>query len=646
MDPFYRSLKDAFRYWHLLAISLACSAGVACLWGANIAALFPIIEVTLHGKSLQQWNQEQQTRAETSVKTLTEFIAQQEQKAALPRANASGIQDKITRANRQLQIELAQIQTSQNMQPWLDKYLPNTPYNTVLLVVAIIMGSNVGKHVLLMTNNSLIGYISASIAKDIRTKLFDKAMELDRPTYMSIGTGGFASQITHATEMLGHGIMCFYGGAVTEPLKIAVCLIGAWYISWRLTICSLIIAPVVTFMILWLNRKIKTVARGALDRSLGFHQVILESLNNLLTVQAFTMEPFERDRFRLSTNAMMKNTMWATFYNALAGPITEVLGIGMVCTAILVGAYMVINQETHVLGIRMAEQPLSASGLMVFFGMLISTNDPVRKLSGVITAINTGSVAAKSLYTMLDTPPQIASPLTPQKIASPHRTLEFRNVSFAYHGNEPVLKNVQLKIPFGQRIAIVGPNGGGKSTLVSLLCRFYDPTEGNILIDNTPLRELALEDLRGRIALVTQHTEMFNESILFNIRYGRWNATDEEVIEAAKKAYAHDFIEGFPQGYQTLVGPNGHRLSGGQRQRIALARAILRNCEILILDEATSQIDVGSEELIHAALQKFTEQRTVFMITHRASTLALADVIVQIQHGALTVQSASQSKAA
>jgi ATP-binding cassette subfamily B protein/subfamily B ATP-binding cassette protein MsbA len=181
---------------------------------------------------------------------------------------------------------------------------------------------------------------------------------------------------------------------------------------------------------------------------------------------------------------------------------------------------------------------------------------------------------------------------------------------------------------------------------VNLVCRFYDPTKGRVMLDGVPLTDVALHDLRRRIALVTQQTELFNESILYNIRYGRWDATEEEIIAAAKKAHAHEFISVMPQGYQTMVGPNGFRLSGGQRQRISLARAFLRNAEILVLDEATSQIDVESERLIHEALAKYVENRTVIMITHRASTLSLADAIIQVEHGVVSKRPAPHLQAA
>jgi ATP-binding cassette subfamily B protein/subfamily B ATP-binding cassette protein MsbA len=343
---------------------------------------------------------------------------------------------------------------------------------------------------------------------------------------------------------------------------------------------------------------------------------------------------------------MMRIGMWHTFYHALANPITEILGIGMVATSIAVGAWLVINQETQIFGITMTDEPMTVPGIMVFFGFLIAASDPVRKLSGVMTGLNVGIVGAQGLYPLLDTPSKLREAEHPVSLPSPHREIRLDGVCFSYDGVDTVLKDVNTSIAFGERVAIVGPNGGGKSTLVNLICRFYDPTKGRVMIDGVPLTDIALHDLRRRIALVTQQTELFNESIHYNIRYGRWDATDEEIEEAARKAHAHEFIADFPEGYRTMVGPNGFRLSGGQRQRISLARAFLRDAEILVLDEATSQIDVESERLIHEALARYVENRTVIMITHRASTLALADSILEVEHGAVRKRPAHQHRAA
>jgi ATP-binding cassette subfamily B protein/subfamily B ATP-binding cassette protein MsbA len=649
MNYFLRALREAAKSWPLLAAALLCSAGVAALWGANIAALFPIIEVTLKGDSLQSWNERRIEEAKERVTAATAQIAALE--TALDDAEGDADQTKKDR-NLLDTLKLSKrgdetiIYSGERLSPWLDRFLPRNPFNTVLLVVAFVVISTFVKHVLLMGSTLLVSWVAMSISRNIRLKVFDKALELDRAQFMKWGSAGFMAQVTGTSDMLASGITAVYGGAVTEPLKILTCLGFAFMVSWRLTLACLTLAPVVGFLMVWLNRRIRGVSKNILARSKGFHHVLLEALNNVLTVQAYTMEEFERQRFRNCTGDMMRTGMWHTFYFALANPITEILGIGMVATSIAVGAWLVINQETQIFGITMTDQPMTVPGIMIFFGFLIGASDPVRKLSGVITGLNIGIVGAQALYPLLDTPSKLSEAVHPKTLPSPHREIRLENVSFSYDGIDTVLKDVDLVINFGERVAIVGPNGGGKSTLVNVICRFYDPTAGRVLLDGVPLTELALHDLRRRIAMVTQQTELFNESIHYNIRYGRWDATDEEIEEAARKAHAHEFISEFPEGYRTMVGPNGFRLSGGQRQRIALARAFLRDAEILVLDEATSQIDVDSERLIHEALASYVENRTVIMITHRASTLALADAIIEVDHGVVTKRPARQQQAA
>lgn len=649
MHYFLRALREAAKSWPLLVAAFLCSTGVAALWGANIAALFPIIEVTLNGDSLQTWNDRRIKGAEERIEAVGK------ERKDLEDALASGTlaaDATVTARNRVDTIQLAtrgdeaMLYSSRKLDPWLKNYLPNDPFTTVLWVVAFVVVSTFIKHGFLMANTMLVSWVAMNISRNIRLKVFDKALELDRAQFMSRGSAGFMAQVTCTADMLSSGIASVFGGAVTEPLKIFACLAGAFCISWQLTLACLTMAPVVGFLMVWLNRRIRNVSKNILTRSMGFHHVLLETLNNVLTVQAYTMEEFERQRFRNCTRDMMKTGMWHSFYFALANPITEVLGIGMVATSIAVGAWLVINQQTEIFGITMTDRPMTVPGIMVFFGMLIGASDPVRKLSGVFTGVNVGVVGAGALYPLLDTPSKLREVANPKRLPSPHREIRLENVSFSYDGIDTVLKDINLSITFGERVAIVGPNGGGKSTLVNLICRFYDPTKGRVLLDGVPLVELAVHDLRRRIAMVTQQTELFNESILYNIRYGRWEATTEEIEEAARKAHAHEFISDFPNGYQTMVGPNGFRLSGGQRQRISLARAFLRDAEILVLDEATSQIDVESERLIHEALARYVKNRTVIMITHRASTLALADSIVQVEHGAVTKRPANQSQAA
>jgi subfamily B ATP-binding cassette protein MsbA len=649
MHYFLRALREAIRSWPLLAAAMLCSAGVAALWGANIAALFPIIEVTLKGESLQEWNAKRLGDAEQRIEAGGAELKTLEAEVAAGVRTGQDLawaRHRIDTLKMNSMVDRGVVASASRLGPWLDRLLPVDPFQTVLLVVVFVVVSTFIKHALLLASTMLVSWVAMSISRNIRIKIFDKALSLDRAQFMRHGSAGFMAQVTGTAEMLASGITAVYGGLVTEPLKILACLGCALVVSWRLTLACLVLAPVVGFLMVWLNRRMRDVSTGILSQSKGYHHVLLEALNNVLTVQAYTMEPFERQRFRDCTGDMLKMGMHHAFYRALANPITEVLGIGMVATSIAVGAWLVINQQTKIFGITMTDQPMTVPGIMIFFGFLIGASDPVRKLSGVITGLNMGMVGAQGLYPLLDTESKLVEAIEPKRLASPHREIKLENVSFSYDGIDTVLDKVNLTIPFGERVAIVGPNGGGKSTLINIICRFYDPTAGRVLMDGVPLTDLALEDLRRRIAMVTQQTELFNETILYNIRYGRWDASDEEIEAAARKAHAHDFISEFPEGYRTMVGPNGFRLSGGQRQRIALARAFLRDAEILVLDEATSQIDVESERLIHEALAHYVQNRTVLMITHRASTLALADAIVEVEHGNAVKRPARQSQAA
>ncbi|MCI0335152.1 MAG: ABC transporter ATP-binding protein/permease [Planctomycetes bacterium] len=635
MKDFARALRQAWRYWPALTVALLCSLGVAALWGANIAAIFPIIETTLHGESLQTWNQKRLEKAEHSLANHKAKILelQKRRAAAADSETKRELGFQLDLLQTQIKVENARIYSAERLQPLFERFLPSKPFATVTLIALFVAVATAVKQFLMLCNTMLVSYVSQSIARDVRGRIFDKAISLDRPAFDSQGISGFTAHITHTTDMLATGITNFYGGAVTEPLRILACLGGAWMISWRLTLASLIFAPLAAFLILFLNRRIRALSLRILDRSMGFHHVMLEVFNSLLTVQANTMEDFERKRFAESTGHIRRIAMKAAFYHALSSPVTELLGMGMMCTGVIVSGYLVINQETHIFGIPMCERPMSITLVTVFFAMLIGAADPLRKLSSVITGVNNGMAAAGLLYPMLEIKSYLVEATNPKPLPSPHERIEFRGVHFSYDGIQKVLENVDLTIARGDHLAIVGPNGGGKSTLINLLCRFYDPHYGEVLFDGVSLRDVTIRDLRSRIALVTQQTELFNETILHNIRYGRWDATNEEIIAAARLARADAFISAFPEGYQTVVGPNGHRLSGGQRQRIALARAFLRNAEILILDEATSQIDVESEKLIHEALSEFGQDRTLIMITHRESTLSLATKIVRLENG-------------
>jgi ATP-binding cassette subfamily B protein/subfamily B ATP-binding cassette protein MsbA len=300
------------------------------------------------------------------------------------------------------------------------------------------------------------------------------------------------------------------------------------------------------------------------------------------------------------------------------------------------GGYLVLGQHTHIFGIKISDIALDHGQMSVFFAMLAGLADPARRLSQEFNQLQQGVAAADRVYEIIDREPKISDPIHPRPLPKLERKLALEGVNFSYQPDKQVLHDVSLAIAAGETIAIVGPNGCGKSTLLQLLLRFYDPQGGHITFDGVDIRDVRLRELRGRFGIVTQETLLFNDTAANNIAYGRPDATRADVEASARQAHAHSFImDKLAAGYDTIVGPAGSRLSGGQRQRISLARAILRNPEVLILDEATSQIDVESEQLIHNVLRDFSRDRTTLLVTHRASTISLADRVVVMDQGCI-----------
>jgi ATP-binding cassette subfamily B protein/subfamily B ATP-binding cassette protein MsbA len=363
------------------------------------------------------------------------------------------------------------------------------------------------------------------------------------------------------------------------------------------------------------------------------YKQLQETFLGIRVVKAFTMEPFERRRFSSVTRDYYHKAMWVVNLDALASPVIEVLGVAAAAAALLAGAYLVIEKTTHLFGLRMTYEHLEAPALLTLYGMLAAIADPVRKLSSVYTKLQSGAAAADRVFAFMDRRPRVGRNAQGPRLGRHATAIEFRDVCFSYEPGRPVLTNIHLHVRFGETIALVGKNGCGKSTLVGLLPRFFDPDHGSVLIDGEDIRRVNLRSLRQQIGVVTQDTMLFDDTVANNIAYGTRRATRAEVEAAAQRAYAHDFIARLPHGYDTRVGEAGSKLSGGQKQRLALARAILRDPAVLILDEFTSQTDVESEALIHTALREFMQHRTTFVITHRLNTLEIADRIVVVESG-------------
>lgn len=644
MKNFQRAAKLGFRYrWTLTGIVLS-SISVAVLWGANLGAVYPIVEVVIKKESLQQWVDNRIAKARDNIDDIRGEIARREHpEKANPTLDIGASSRDRPYANTSLYVLRAGLSTeskalhhAQRLKPWIDRYLPRDPFRTLLWVVGFLMIGTCLKVFFLTGNIILVERVTQLVAFDLSKMFYRRTLRMDLDCFAQDKTSQLLSHFTHDLDGITVGVRTVFGRAMREPLKIIVCLVGAGWICWRLLLFSLIATPIAMVLINGFAKGVKRANRRAMQEMSQVYDRISETFHGILAVKAFTMERSERSRFHHVAKNYAVRAQRIVLYNSLTKSSTEVMSIGVVCLALLAGSYLALNETNYIFGMRMSQRPLTFGSLMAFFALLAGMSDPFRKLADVYNAIQRGAAAADRVFHLADRQPQIVPAAEQHEVALPLTKLEFHNVSFHYLASCPVLKGIDCEVQAGETVAIVGPNGCGKSSLLNLVPRFYDPTSGSIRWNGTDLRKLAVRTLRTQIGLVSQQTMLFDETVANNIRYGAPHASREEVVAAAKRAHAHHFIENnLPNGYDTIVGSGGKRLSGGQRQRIALARAILRDPVVLLLDEATSQIDVESEQLIHEALSQFVQGRTTLMITHRMASLGLADRILVLDSGSI-----------
>jgi subfamily B ATP-binding cassette protein MsbA len=632
---FLKVVRMAIRYRLTLFCSICCALIVAMFWGGNIGAVYPIVEVTFQSESPQNWIDRQIAETQKTAAEKAAQIAALEKE--LPRA-APNRQQQINRdidlAQTRLDAEKKAQSRYLRLKPFIDNYLPESPFKFMTLIIGLFLLGTFLKDVFLITNSILVARMAQFATFDLRKLFYRRTLRLDLATFNDEGTSDLLSRFTNDMNQVASGLETLFGKSIVEPLKMTACLIGAAWISWKLLILSMVIAPVAGYAVRWLAKSLKRANRKAMEEMAAIYTTLEETFRNIKIVKAFTNERQERRRYHENSKNYFKKAMKIARYDALVHPITEVLGIVTFCIVMLAGAWLVFTQNTHLLGIRMSDRPISTGYMLLFYSLLAGIADPLRKLSDVFNRLQAASAACDRIFARLEREPTVRDPEMPLSVARHHRDLEFKGVDFAYQRGKNVLDGIDLKISFGETIAIVGPNGCGKTTLAHLIPRFADPTSGEIRLDGVRLRDMRIKDLRAQIGLVTQETALFDDTIFNNIRYGSPDADRQRVIEAAKQAHAHRFIENeLPQGYETPAGTLGNRLSGGQRQRIALARAILRDPAILILDEATSQVDLESEQAIQKVLETFVRNRTTIIIAHRLAILSLADRIVVMEDG-------------
>jgi len=636
MTYFQRTVRLALQHHWTIAGILVSSLGVALLWGVNIGAVYPFVQCVFEGRSMHEWIDGQIELSQDECDSFNQNIAAlRNQEQALHEAGEGF--EKVERQRILEEQRLAQEQKSlashQWLEPYVKKYLPPDARNTVIMLAAFVFIGTIIKSAFLVANLYFVSRLGQRTVMLLRNELYRHTLATEMSAFHEENSGTMISHFSADAGNVTTGLTTIFGKSLREPLKMIVCVAGAAWISWKLLLISMIVCPIPLLLMYFLANSIKRASRRALTQNAHFFQRLSESFHALQLIQAYTTEAWEKSRFVDATQGLYQRLLRVSVYGVLARVNNEILGMGVLCLALVAGCFIVLGEPLPVLGIPLGIE-MDLGSLMLFYGLLVGACDPIRKLADVLPLLQRAEAGAERIYSMLDRPPTITSPARPRPLPTPVSEITFENVNFCYQDEEPLLEDFNLTIQHQETLAIVGPNGCGKSTLANLIARFYDPRAGAIRVSGMNLRDVSLEQWRQRIGWVSQQTFLLEESVLDNIRYGSFDATDKQIVAASRQAFAHQFIEEkLEEGYDTIVGEGGGRLSGGQQQRIALARAFLRDPEILILDEATSQIDPESERLIHEALQQFIRCRTTIIITHRASTLALADRILVMDGG-------------
>ncbi|MEZ6092779.1 MAG: ABC transporter ATP-binding protein [Pirellulaceae bacterium] len=634
MGNLKRAIGKAFKYrWSIIG-SFICSVLVAACWGANLGAVYPFVEVVLRSKTLLDWNQEQIVQSETRIQSLTdETTALRAELDRAEQADQPVIAKRLRSKQGDLEAHRRELERTQWLRPYLEKYAPRDPFMTLVYIVGALLMATFLRGIFLISNMLLVARVGQRTILDLQNDVFKNVLNMEISELDVKGTGDLISRIRGETNIIGTAITNLLGKTLREPLKMAACLGGAALINWRLLLFSLLICPIALYVMLVLAKSTKRANRRAMEESAKLLNRLYQALTYSRVVKAFTMENHERSRFQFVAKDVYGRAMKISWYGALARVNNELLGVSIIGLAVLAGGYLVINGEVGLMGIRLAETPMSMGEAITFFAFLVGVADPLRKMSDVYGSLQAGMVSADRVFPLIDQKPKIVNQENPVRLEDGPVSIEVNDVWFGYEPDRPILKGVSFDVPAGTSLAIIGPNGCGKSTLINLLPRFFDPCSGKICVNGTNLRELNYKHLRRKISYVTQLTMLFADTIENNIRYGTPNASKSDIIRAAKQSHADGFIRELPDGYDSEIGEHGDKLSGGQRQRLSLARAILKDPSVILLDEATSQIDPQSEILIHETLKEIIKGRTTIMITHRLSTLELVDRIMVMDDG-------------
>ncbi len=497
---------------------------------------------------------------------------------------------------------------------------PLTSVNRIILLILLVF---VAKNVVMFARTYLVARAEQGVNRDLRNGVYDHLMRLDLAFFGKVRMGQIVSRLTTEVEQVRTLVTAELSKLVSSVFEFAVALAAMLLISWKLTVAAFVVIP--GAMVIWgpLVKVLRRRDRRVLHLGGEVNAHIQETLAGIRLVKSSSAEDRERKRFHSLTDGYFRQFLRAELARAAAAPMTEMLAAAGTGVLLWYGARLVMGGE------------LAGAEFVGFLGLSLKLYAPVKNVAKFPATAQPGLVAVERVFEFLDAPVEIADRPGARPLPSFEDSIAFENVSFAYRAGEPVLEGVSFRVPKGSVVAIVGPSGAGKTTVVDLVGRFFEVTAGRVTIDGVDVREARLADLRSLMGIVSQDTVLFHDTVRANIAYAAPDADDRRIEEAARAAHAHGFISEMSAGYDTVVGERGVELSGGQRQRIAIARALLKDPPILVFDEATSALDTESERLIQGAIERLLEGRTVFVIAHRLSTVQRADEILVLDRGTI-----------
>jgi len=507
----------------------------------------------------------------------------------------------------------------------LQRIIPDSGVAAWKTISLLLLGFTLAKGVAEYFSTVLMARIGQSSVLKLRQDLYSHLLNQSASFFERHRTNYLVSRLITSAAAIETAVSSTLRDMLRESFTLILFLAASFYFSWRMTLGSLAIAPIVAFLTARFGTKMRNLSRESFEGNKELTDTAQEALSNQTIVKAYRGETRESARFTRVAQRIVRANLRTARISGFAPPTIEMIGVVFIVLLLFFGQREIVSGR------------MNAAQFLAFLFILFSSYDPMRKLSRLQNSMEQAMAAAHHVWEVMDEHAELVEKKDARELQPLVRAIELKNVSFGYANEErSVLRDVSLEIPAGSMVALVGESGGGKSTLTKLLPRFHDPVFGGVFWDGVDLRDATISSLRGQIALVTQETVLFNDTVRHNIAYGKPNATQAEIEEAARVAFAHDFIMELPQKYETIVGERGTFLSGGQRQRLAIARSLLVDAPVLILDEATSALDAESERFVQQAIGNLVRNRTTVVIAHRLSTIRRATTIVVMEGGRIT----------